>query len=125
MSSLSERLEAAAMALSGPEAIKERLHNAWSAHLADLELRDFPREVRDEFSVMIDALGRERALPGDSVLKASLRKMSNAEAAQYAGLIVRTYGRVAALKSPPVSLVPRPVHIPAPFLVESAQAARG
>jgi len=49
MSSLSGRLEAAALALSGSECIKDRLHTAWSRHLADLELRDFPREVRDEF----------------------------------------------------------------------------
>lgn len=125
MSSLSDRLEAAALALSGSEGIKERLHNAWSGHLADLELRDFPREVRDEFATMIDALKRERALPGDSILKASLRKMSNREAADYAALIVRTYGRVAAIKSPPVALVPRALPIPAPFLVEQAQAASG
>ena len=123
MSSLSDRLEAAALALSGSEGIKERLHNAWSAHLADLELRDFPREVREEFAAMIGALSRERALPGDSILKASLRKMSHSEAAQYAGLIVRTYGRVAALKTPPVALVPRSLPVPAPFLVEQSQAA--
>jgi len=67
---------------------------------------------------MIAAFKRERALQGDSVLKASLRKLSNQEAANYAGLIIRTYGRVAALKSPKVELVPRTPAAPAPFLVE-------
>jgi hypothetical protein len=125
MSSLSERLEAAALALSGPEGIKDRLYSAWSQHLADLELRDFPREVRDEFEAMIGALSRERALPGDSILKASLRKLSNTDASRFAGLIVRTYGRVAALKTPQVTLVPRLPPAPASFLIESPQVASG
>lgn len=123
MTSLSDRLEAAALALSTSDAIKDRLHAAWSSHLADLELRDFPREVREEFEELTRALNRERPLHGDTALKASLRKLSNAEAAQFAALIVRTYGRVAALKSPQVSLIARPQPVPAPFLVDAAHAA--
>lgn len=123
MSSLSERLESAALALSGSEGIKDRLCIAWSRHLADLDLRDFPREVRDEFEEMIGALSRERALPGDTILKASLRKLSNADATRYAALIVRTYGRVAALKAPQVTLIPRAAAAPAPFLVDASQVA--
>ena len=124
MTSLSERLEAAALALSGPQGIKERLQAAWGKHLADLELRDFPREVRDDFEAMRDALSRERALPGDTILKASLRKLSNDEAAHFAALIVRTYGCVAALKSPQVTLVARNTP-PLPFLAERPRAAGG
>jgi len=101
MASLTERLEAAVYALTGAGSVKERLERAYSAQLADLQPNDFPREFRAEFQQLIDALHRERALPGDSVLKASLRKLSSEQAAHYAMLIVRTYGRVAALKSAP------------------------
>jgi hypothetical protein len=107
MASLSEHLEAAAYVLAGCEPLKERLAIAWSKHLANLEARDFPRDVRDEFEELFNALHRETALPGDTVLRASLRKLSAAEASRYAKLIIRTYARVAALKSAPTQIVPR------------------
>jgi hypothetical protein len=101
MASLSERLEAAAVTLASSGTLKERLALAYSQHLSDLDAKDFPREFRDEFAELIETLHRERALPGDTVLKASLRKLSNDEAARFATLIIRTYGRIAALKTPP------------------------
>jgi hypothetical protein len=107
MASLSEHLEAAAYVLAGSEPLKERLFIAWSKHLAELEARDFPRDVRDEFEELIAALHRERALPGDTVLRASLRKLSTVEASRYAKLIIRTYARVAALKSSQPQVLPR------------------
>lgn len=124
MISLSERLESAALALSGPQCIKDRLFTAWSQYLADLELRDFPRDLRDEFEAMRDALGRERALPGDSILKASLRKLSADEAARFAALIIRTYGCVAALKSPQVTVLTRNAP-PAVILADRTRSAGG
>src|SRR5258706_7965963 len=99
MASLSDHLEAAAFVLAGCEPLKERLFIAWTKHLAALEARDFPRDVREEFQELITALQRERALPGDTVLRASLRKLSTVEAGRYAKLIIRTYARVAAIKS--------------------------
>jgi hypothetical protein len=107
MASLSEHLEAAAFVLAGSEPLKERLAIAWTKHLASLEARDFPRDVRDEFEELITALHRERALPGDTVLRASLRKLSTAEASRYAKLIIRTYARVAAMKSSQPQIMPR------------------
>ena len=107
MASLSEHLESAAFALAGSEPLKERLAIAWSKHLADLEARDFPRDVREEFEELFAALHRERALPGDTVLRASLRKLSTTEASRYAALIIRTYARVAAMKSANAPMLPR------------------
>lgn len=109
MASLSERLEAAAMVLTGSEAMKDRLSRAWTSHLSDLQARDFPRELREGFQELHDTLQRERALAGDTVLKASLRKLSNADAARFAALIVRAYGQVATLKSAQEQLLPRPL----------------
>ena len=107
MASLSERLEAAAMIIAGCEAIKDRLYRAWSLHLADLQARDFPRDLREGFTEIQDALSRERALAGDTVLKASLRKLSAAEAARLAAIIVRAYGKVAMVTSAHEQLTPR------------------
>jgi hypothetical protein len=109
MASLSERLESAAMIIAGSEAIKDRLCRAWSLHLADLQPRDFPRELRDDFVAIQNALRRERALAGDTVLKASLRKLSLAEATRFATLIVHAYGKVAILKSAQEQLMPRAI----------------
>jgi hypothetical protein len=107
MASLSEHLEAAAYVLAGSEPLKDRLATAWTKHLATLEARDFPRDVREEFEELFTALHRERALPGDTVLRASLRKLSTVEASRYAKLIIRTYARVAALKSSQPQIMPR------------------
>ncbi len=47
---------------------------------------------------MIQALHRAQALPGDDVVKASVRKLSNEEACRYAELVVRLYGMFAGMK---------------------------
>jgi hypothetical protein len=109
MASLSAKLEAAAIILAGNEAIKDRLYRAWSLQLSDLQARDFPREMRDDFKAMQEALSREHALPGDTVLKASLRKLSLAETSRFATIIVRAYGQVAMLKTAQEPLMPRAV----------------
>lgn len=104
--SLSERLEAAATTLCGLEPLKERLARAWK-HLDTLRPQDFPRDVRDEFTEVHEALHREAPMPGESSVKASLRKLSLADAGRYAALIVRTYGHVAALKAAAAEAPPR------------------
>jgi hypothetical protein len=119
MASLNERLESAAMIMAGSEAIKDRLFRAWSQHLADLQARDFPRDLRDGFVEIQAALCRERALAGDTVLKASLRKLSVADSTRFATLIVRAYGHVA-------TLIPGKEQLPARVLQPNAipQVAR-
>ena len=96
MTDLSARLEAAALSLAGPGPIKERLTDAYS-HLEDLEATDLP-VFGEEFADMIKALHREQPLPGDSVVRASVRKLSNADVRHYAELLVRLYGMVAGIK---------------------------
>jgi hypothetical protein len=96
MTDLTARLEAAALSLAGPGPIKERLTDAYS-HLENLEATDLPA-FGDEFSDMIKALHRERPLPGDSVVRASVRKLSNDDVRHYAELLVRLYGMVAGIK---------------------------
>ncbi|HLK71541.1 MAG TPA: hypothetical protein VKT19_06265 [Steroidobacteraceae bacterium] len=99
---LNGRLEAAALSLTGQGPIKERLSTAYCAHLQDIPAADLPA-LGDEFEQMIQALHRAEALPGDDVVRASVRKLSNKEACYYAELVVRLYGTLAGLKHQLVS----------------------
>ncbi len=112
MTDLTARLEAAALSLAGPGPIKERLTDAYS-HLEDLEAQDMPG-FADQFADMIKALHREQPMPGDSVVRASVRKLSNADVRQYAELLVRLYGMVASIKhqrSTPRAVAPTPKYL--------------
>lgn len=97
MADLRERLQAAALSLTGQGSIKERLFQAYCGHLQDIEECDLPC-LGAEFAEMIQAFHRERALPGDHVVRASVRKLSNKEACYYAELVVKLYGTLAAVK---------------------------
>lgn len=89
-SALSAQLEAAVLTLVGHGALKDRLCAAYCDHLDDIKEQDLPEEVRGEFAAMSRAMHGARALPGDSVVRASVRKFSNEEAQKFAALIVRT-----------------------------------
>ena len=95
MLNLSARLEAAALSLTGPGHIKDRLLDAYCRHLQDVQESDLPAEYSLEFAEMIHALHRAPALPGDDVVKASIRKLSNEQACHFAELVVRLYGTLA------------------------------
>src|SRR5580698_9324122 len=95
MLNLSARLQAAALSLAGPGHIKDRLLDAYCRHLRDVQESDLPDEYGIEFAEMIQALHRAPALPGDDVVRASIRKLSNEQACQYAKLVVRLYGTLA------------------------------
>ena len=90
-SALSVQLEAATLALVGDGTLKDRLCAAFCDHLDDISALDLPDEVQEEFAAMARVMHGARALPGDSVVRASIRKLSNEEAQRFAGLILRTY----------------------------------
>ena len=60
---------------------------------------------------MIQALHRAQALPGDDVVKASVRKLSNEEACRYAELVVRLYGMFAGMKHITLASAHRPAPV--------------
>jgi len=97
MVDLSARLEAAALSLTGPGQLKDRLAEAYQRHLEDIAEGDVPGELGVEFAQMTQALHQARALPGDDVVKASVRKLSNEQARQYAELVIRLYGMFAGM----------------------------
>lgn len=90
-SALSAQLEAAVLVLVGHGALKDRLCTAYCSHLDDLREQELPLEVQGEFAAMSRAMHAARALPGDSVVRASVRKFSNEQAQAFAALIVRAY----------------------------------
>ena len=64
MRDLSSRLEAAALSLTGPGTIKDRLLDAYCTHLEDVQESDLPGALNAEFAEMIQALHRARASRG-------------------------------------------------------------
>lgn len=91
-SSVTRKLEAAVNILIGHGALKDRLSLAYSDCLERLDEQDLPEEAQNDFTEMSQAMHRARALPGDTIIRASIRKLSNEEAQRYALLVVRTYG---------------------------------
>jgi hypothetical protein len=98
MVDLGARLEAAALSLAGTGTVKDRLIDAYCRHLSDLQENDLPQGMQTDFAEMIRALHSAPALPGDDVVRASVRKLSNEEAARYAVLVVKFFGMLAGAR---------------------------
>lgn len=95
MDTLLDLLQQATVALAQGGAIKDRLAEAFSAHLAQIDPDDLPEALRDDFNALRAAMRRESPLPRESVIRASVRKMSNEEAARHATAVVRAFAGVA------------------------------
>jgi hypothetical protein len=108
-SSLTLKLETAVTILIGHGALKDRLALAYTDCLEPLDEQDLPVEVQDEFAQLTQAMHRARALPGDNIVRASIRKLSNEEAQRYAALVVRIYG----LRMADQAAIRTPVRAPA------------
>jgi hypothetical protein len=117
MNSTLDLLQRAALHLSQEGSIKDRLAAAYAAHLLDVEADDLPEDVREAFAVMCEAMHRERPLPRESVIRASVRKMSNEEAGRHAALVVRAFASLARAQVSGLSL-PRTGRKPAVPLVQ-------
>lgn len=91
-SALADQLEAAVTVLASHGALKDRLGTAWCQHLEDIDAQDLPLEAQQDFTELSKAMHAARALPGDTIVRASVRKLSNEDAQRYCALIVRLYG---------------------------------
>ena len=60
-----------------------------------LDAEDLPEALRAAFRACQNALTRERPLRGEDAVRATVRKMSNEEADEVAGSVVRLYGALA------------------------------
>lgn len=107
-----EHFHCATMSLAKDGTIKERLTEAYLQHLASVDEEDIPRELREEFRALAAQLRRERPLhKREDPVRATVRKMSNGEAAACAHTVVRMF----AAMSKPVAM-PRNSPIPSPVV---------
>lgn len=113
MDNLLDLLQQAAVTLSQGGAIKDRLAEAYAAHLIQIDSEDLPEHLRGEFESLCAAMRRERPLPRESAIRASVRKMSNDEAARHAAAVVKVFAGVArAGAAAPVRRVRNPASAP-------------
>lgn len=84
-----ESVHLAAVQLADSSPVKQRLIAAFSNYLAELDSSELPREARAEFDCIRRDLTRVPPMRGESPVVATVRKMSNEEAARNAQRIVR------------------------------------
>jgi hypothetical protein len=120
MSPLAQRFAEAVHTLIGDGPIKHRLTSAYAAHLADLTDAEFPAGLRRDFGDLQTALNRVTPVGRETRARASVQKMSAAEAVGHAATIVRLYVelmnnleraeplKVVAPRQPPRYLTGRP-----------------
>lgn len=98
MSQIVERFEAAVQALVGDGPVKNRLRAAYTEYLEDLQQVDLPIQGKVEFTELHSALHRAAPIGKIDCVKASVQKMSPAEAWWHAQTIVRLYAEVLAME---------------------------
>ena len=98
MSPLTKQFHDAVLTLAGHAPIKQRLVSAYSEHLSGIHDEDLPRRLLGRFADLRRRLHGVTPLNGEGPVRASVRKMSGAEAAAQ----IRTEERKAA--RPPVPI---------------------
>jgi hypothetical protein len=102
MMSTWEKLQGATMSLARSGSIKDRLAEAYRSYLAEVAEDELPREMRDEFRAVTDALTREPPmLRGEDAVRATLRKMSYEEADRIACSVVRIFAAAPRASATP------------------------
>jgi hypothetical protein len=96
MNTTLDLFEAATVSLTRPASIKDRLADAYRNYLAYVAEEDLPADVCEEFRALTDTLTRTPpGFRGDDALQATVRKMSNNDAAAAASAVVRMFGAVS------------------------------
>lgn len=122
MDNLLDLLQQATITLTQSGAIKDRLAEAYAAHLIQIDADDLPEHLRGDFTALCDAMRRERPLPRESAIRASVRKMSNEEALRHAAAVVKLFAGVARTNT---GAAARRVRNPASAPIVSLFAADG
>jgi hypothetical protein len=76
--------QAAVESLVGDGSVKQRLSVAFEEHLIDLDVEDLPPGVRDEYHRLHEALHQFKPVGSQSCIRATVQKMSSAEAERHA-----------------------------------------
>ena len=103
MEQIVRHLEAAVLILTGVGALKDRLYGAYIQHLEALDLNasgtELPGDLLRDYADMRQAMHTAHTLPGENVIRASVRKLSAADAERYAALIVRVFSTLSGVRS--------------------------
>jgi hypothetical protein len=99
MNDVLDQLQQATLKLAQCGAIKDRLADAYTTHLSSIDANEVPDRYRSQFSELHVAMHRERPLPRESVVRASVRKMSNEEAAGHSTMVVQVFAALARASS--------------------------
>lgn len=83
---------------------------AYSRHLAALNSEEIPREYREEFLAIGVSLSAVAPLRGETAIQASIRKMSDFEAAGHALRIINLMGALIRAQIQPRQPVLRAVN---------------
>ncbi len=94
-----EKLQQATLCLSQDGPIKDRLAEAYDAHLNAVEAESLPENLREDFGALCAALHREAPQVRESPVRASVRKMSTHEASSYAAMVVRLFAAMARMEA--------------------------
>jgi hypothetical protein len=114
-----ERFQAAIQALVADGPVKQRLARAYGDYLEDLTDVDLPGGACGALSDLHEALHRCGPMGREDAVRASIRKMSAAEATWHAETILKVYAdlMVHARRSEPLKVVTTPADKPPRFLV--------
>jgi hypothetical protein len=94
-----ERFRDAALVLAGSGSVKQRLAQAFHGHLLSLSVEELPRDLRERYSVLAEALHSTQRTGTLDAVSASILKMSEAQASEHAQAIVRMFGNLQELQS--------------------------
>lgn len=95
-----EQFRDAVTVLAGGGPVKQRLTEAFQRHLRNLDPEDLPRDLRGPYGVLVAAMQCGPRVGALDAVSASVRKMSEADAARYAQSIVHMF---AGLQEPPAA----------------------
>lgn len=97
MSAHWDEFQAALQVLVGAGPVKQRLVDAYRHHLATLREQDLPDAIRDRFVALRAAMHEAPATGGLTAPEASVRKMSEKDAAQHASVLLEMFTVLSAL----------------------------
>jgi hypothetical protein len=109
VSPVAQKFAEAVQALVGDGPVKQRLASAYSEHLADLTENELPAGSRQDFADLQTAMTRYAPVGKETRVRASVQKMSPADASRHAATIVKLYVELAgaADRAEPLKVVPQ------------------
>jgi hypothetical protein len=117
------RFHAAISVLCGSGELKQRLVSAYLDNLAQIEKNDLPPDIRKCFSDLRERMSSVAPLNGEGAVRASVRKMSVAEADKCARMVADMHVEIMRCVDDAQTSLPLEAHerdiAPPPFLVNS------